>query len=107
MLVLGLAFAIPWLGPFTAAFGFVPLPLGTLAAIVAILVGYIVATEAAKAWFYRAAPETRRVNRTRRERNMISPSEESIRRMFQGTLKTTDSHKSLKPLSWALVREAA
>jgi P-type Mg2+ transporter len=58
MVVLGLAFAIPWLGPLTAVFGFVPLPLGTLAAIVAILVGYIVATEAAKAWFYRAAPGT-------------------------------------------------
>ena len=52
--VFALTFTIPWLGPLGAAFGFVPLPLGTLAAIVTILVGYIVATEVAKAWFYRA-----------------------------------------------------
>ncbi|MFC7705514.1 magnesium-translocating P-type ATPase [Plastorhodobacter daqingensis] len=56
VLVLGLTLAIPWLGPLSAAFGFVPLPVGTLAAIGAILVGYIVATEAAKAWFYRTGP---------------------------------------------------
>lgn len=52
-LVLVLTFAIPWLGSFSDAFGFVPLSTGTLAAIVAILLGYIVATEAMKAWFFR------------------------------------------------------
>lgn len=50
--------AIRWLGPLVAAFGFVPLPPGTVAAIAAILVGYIAATEAAKARFYRARPAT-------------------------------------------------
>jgi Mg2+-importing ATPase len=56
VVVLGLTFAIPWLGPLSAAFGFVTLPLDTLAAIVAILVGYIGATELVKAWFFRAGP---------------------------------------------------
>lgn len=55
--VLALTFAIPWLGPLSAAFGFVPLSASMLAAIVAILLGYIVATEAVKAWFFRARPE--------------------------------------------------
>lgn len=54
VVVLALTFAIPWLGPFAAAFGFVPLPPGTLAAIAAILLGYIGATEVVKAWFFRA-----------------------------------------------------
>jgi len=56
LVVLGLTFAIPWLGPLSAAFGFVPPPFGTFAAIVAILLGYIAATEGAKVWFYRARP---------------------------------------------------
>ncbi|MFN7176375.1 MAG: HAD-IC family P-type ATPase [Thermaurantiacus sp.] len=59
VVVLALAFAIPWLGPLGATFGFVPLPLGTLAAILAILLGYIVATEAVKARFFRAGPSAR------------------------------------------------
>jgi Mg2+-importing ATPase len=54
VVVLGLTFTIPWLGPVSAAFGFVPLSITTMAAIVAILVGYIMATEAVKAWFFRA-----------------------------------------------------
>lgn len=52
-LVLALTFAIPWLGPLAAAFGFVRVPATVLAAIIAILIGYIVATEAVKAWFFR------------------------------------------------------
>jgi Mg2+-importing ATPase len=51
--VLALTFAIPWLGPIGAAFGFMPLPFGTLAAVVAILISYILATEAVKVWFFR------------------------------------------------------
>jgi Mg2+-importing ATPase len=35
-------------------FGFVPLSALQVGATVAIVVGYIVATEAAKAWFFRA-----------------------------------------------------
>jgi phosphoserine phosphatase len=51
--VLALTFAIPWLGPLSAAFGFVPVPASVLVAIAAILLGYIVATEAVKVWFFR------------------------------------------------------
>ncbi len=54
--VIALTFAIPWLGPLSGAFGFVPLSPGTLASIIAILLGYIAATEAVKLWFFRARP---------------------------------------------------
>jgi P-type Mg2+ transporter len=52
-------FAIPYLGGLTSVFGFVPLSMTHLAAIVIIVLGYIVATEVAKARFFRienAAP---------------------------------------------------
>jgi Mg2+-importing ATPase len=44
---------IPFLGGFIALFGFVPLSTPELGAVVAIVGGYIVATEIAKAWFFR------------------------------------------------------
>ena len=47
-------FAIPFLGGVSALFGFVPLSAGALAAVVAIVGGYILATEIAKSWFFRA-----------------------------------------------------
>jgi len=47
--------AIPYLGPLSSAFGFVPLAATQIAAVIAIVAGYIVATEGAKVWFYRAA----------------------------------------------------
>jgi Mg2+-importing ATPase len=50
-----LTLAIPFLGPFASLFGFVPLSAREIGAIAVIVVGYIVATEAAKAWFYRHA----------------------------------------------------
>ena len=46
--------AIPFLGPLSAIFGFVPLSALQMGTVIAIVVGYIVATEAAKTWFYRA-----------------------------------------------------
>lgn len=46
-------FTIPFLGALSAAFGFVPLSALQLGAIIAIVLGYIVATEVAKAWFFR------------------------------------------------------
>ena len=52
-----LTFAIPWIGPLSRAFGFVPLSGSTLAVIMAILVGYVAATEAVKAWFFRTDPK--------------------------------------------------
>jgi len=53
MSVLALTVAIPWLGPLSGAFGFVPLSLSTFVAIVAIVIGYIVATETVKVWLFR------------------------------------------------------
>jgi Mg2+-importing ATPase len=47
-------FAIPFLGGLTSAFGFVPLAATQLAVIVGIVLGYILATEAAKAWYFRS-----------------------------------------------------
>lgn len=47
------ALAIPYLGPLTQRFGFVPLPLPVLGALIAIVLVYITATEFAKLWFYK------------------------------------------------------
>ena len=46
--------AIPFLGRLSAVFGFVPLSALQMGAVIAIVIGYIVATEAAKALFYRS-----------------------------------------------------
>ncbi|MDP3898770.1 MAG: magnesium-translocating P-type ATPase [Mesorhizobium sp.] len=51
-------FAIPFLGGLTALFGFVPLSMAELATVVGIVLGYIVATEAAKAWYFRSENPT-------------------------------------------------
>jgi Mg2+-importing ATPase len=51
--VLALAFALPFVGPVSALFGFVPLSAPLIASVVAILVAYIVATEATKRWYFR------------------------------------------------------
>jgi Mg2+-importing ATPase len=59
--VFALTFFIPYVPPVAAIFGFVPLSLGELVAIAAIIVGYVIANELAKAWFYR-----RRTPRLRR-----------------------------------------
>ncbi|MCX7888618.1 MAG: magnesium-translocating P-type ATPase [Rhodobacteraceae bacterium] len=53
VLVGATALAIPYLGPASAAFGFVPLPPALAAAALAIVLGYVLATEGAKARFYR------------------------------------------------------
>lgn len=47
-------FAIPFLGGASTFVGFVPLSTTLLAAIVVIVLGYILATEAAKAWYFRS-----------------------------------------------------
>ena len=46
-------FALPFLGELSSAFGFVPLSALQLTAVVAVLGAYILATEIAKAWFFR------------------------------------------------------
>ncbi len=51
--VAAFAVAAPFIGSFARIFGFVALPAGLLGAMVAIVVGYVLATEVAKRWFYR------------------------------------------------------
>jgi Mg2+-importing ATPase len=46
--------AIPFLEKLSSVFGFVPLSTLQIGAVVAFVLGYIVATEAAKAWFFRS-----------------------------------------------------
>ena len=47
------ALATPYLGPLSAAFGFVPLSAAEIATAIVIVIGYVAATELAKMWFYR------------------------------------------------------
>ncbi|WP_096787498.1 magnesium-translocating P-type ATPase [Rhodobacter sp. CZR27] len=53
-LVVAATFGIPFLGATSAVFGFVTLTPGQLAAVVAIVLGYIVASELAKALYFRS-----------------------------------------------------
>jgi Mg2+-importing ATPase len=48
------ALAIPYLGPLASAFGFVPLSALQMGVVLAIVAGYIAATEGAKVWFYKS-----------------------------------------------------
>jgi len=48
-------FTIPFLGALSSVFGFVPLSAYQMGAVIAIVLGYIVATEVAKAWFFQSA----------------------------------------------------
>jgi len=50
--VAAMALAMPFLGPLSSLFGFVPLSAVQMGAVVAIVAGYVAATEVAKAWFY-------------------------------------------------------
>jgi Mg2+-importing ATPase len=52
--------SIPFLGPLSAVFGFVPLSALQMGTIVTIVIGYIAATEGAKFWFYRRGSIWRR-----------------------------------------------
>lgn len=52
--VVAATFAIPFMGTLTSVFGFVPLSMPQLTAIFAIVLGYIVATELTKAWYFRS-----------------------------------------------------
>ena len=47
------AFAVPFLGLFASAFGFVPLSVLQMLTVLVITAGYVAATEVAKAWFYK------------------------------------------------------
>jgi Mg2+-importing ATPase len=52
--------AIPFLGALSSVFGFVPLSAIQMGTIIAIVIGYIAATEEAKAWFYRRVSKRKR-----------------------------------------------
>ncbi|WP_291861410.1 magnesium-translocating P-type ATPase [Bradyrhizobium sp.] len=54
--VAGATLAIPFLGPLSAMFGFVPLSWLEMGTAIAIVAGYVAATEGAKVWFYRRRP---------------------------------------------------
>jgi P-type Mg2+ transporter len=47
-------FAVPFLGPVSRIFGFVPLSVTEMATVIAILAGYVLANEFAKRWFFGA-----------------------------------------------------
>jgi Mg2+-importing ATPase len=51
--VIAATFAIPYLGEASTIFGFVPLSALEVLAVVSIVLGYAVATEVAKAWYFR------------------------------------------------------
>jgi Mg2+-importing ATPase len=52
--------AIPFVGRLSSIFGFVPLSALQMSTVLAIVVGYIAATEAAKTWFYGRMPMRKR-----------------------------------------------
>ena len=48
-----LAIALPFTAPAAQLFGFVALPAPLVATLLGIVIAYVVATEAAKRWFWR------------------------------------------------------
>jgi Mg2+-importing ATPase len=52
--------AIPFLGPLSSVFGFVPVPALQMVTVIAIVIAYIAATEVAKAWFHGRKSKRRR-----------------------------------------------
>ena len=59
LLVAGVALTLPWMGPVATLFGLIPMSAPLLATLLAIVVGYIAATEIAKLIFYRTIRATR------------------------------------------------
>lgn len=53
LVVAAATFTIPFLGALSAAFGFVSLSALELGVVIAIVLGYMMATELGKAWFFR------------------------------------------------------
>jgi Mg2+-importing ATPase len=52
LLVAAVTLAIPFLGPLSSMFGFVPLSVLEMGTVIVIVIGYIATTEGAKFWFY-------------------------------------------------------
>ena len=57
--VIAVALALPYL-PFSAVFGFVPLPAPLLLAMIGLTIAYVAAVEAGKKWFYARLEDARR-----------------------------------------------
>jgi Mg2+-importing ATPase len=57
-LVAAVALALPWTGPAAGLFGLIPLPPPLVATLLAIVAGYVLATEGAKLLFYRVMART-------------------------------------------------
>ena len=53
IIVAAIALTLPYLGPITQRFGFVPLPLSVIVALLAIVLVYVASTEFTKYWFYK------------------------------------------------------
>ena len=53
LVVAAATLTIPFLGPLSSVFSFVPLSALQMGTVAAIVIGYIVATEGAKVWFYK------------------------------------------------------
>jgi Mg2+-importing ATPase len=67
-------FAIPFLGALSSVFGFTPLSAIEIGAVVAIVLGYIVATEVGKIWFFWSVNTTRLSKRIRARDQGAPPS---------------------------------
>jgi Mg2+-importing ATPase len=46
------ALALPFIGPLARVFGFVALPAPVVAVLLAVVLAYVLATEATKRWFF-------------------------------------------------------
>jgi Mg2+-importing ATPase len=53
-----LALAVPFFGPWSRLFGFVPLSPMEMGTVVGIVTTYLAATEATKRWFFRVSGPT-------------------------------------------------
>jgi Mg2+-importing ATPase len=60
LVVAAATLTIPFLGPLSSVFGFVPLSALQMGTVIAIVIGYIAATEGAKVWFYGRRPRRSR-----------------------------------------------
>ena len=53
LVIAGIAVALPYIGPATRIFSFVPLAPGVMAMLLLIVMGYLLANEITKLWYYR------------------------------------------------------
>jgi Mg2+-importing ATPase len=63
--VAALAWVLPAIEPVASLMGFVPMPPAVVAAMLALVAGYVVCTEALKLWFFRSRPHRARARAAR------------------------------------------